>query len=320
MKYFDKWVLTNGEPPKTNVLWVKPTDENGVKGAEINAFIDGKWRTASSNSGGGGSDYPPEGGVPKSDLSTSVQASLDKADTAYQKDVSGIPKSDLNASVQASLDKADTAIQYDGGTENSSGVTNVAITIDGSTYYSTNTIYTLNPEESIRYICESVNHNTYIIDADASPKTLLVESNYGEVRFSNTTDSVMHVQGACIQNGDTFTVQISRVGLKDMRMHIVETSTTSLIAQVNTLYRFSSSVDTLNITLPAITDMTRTHEIEFLLFMGENPSVTFTVAGGYGVRVQKDLVLSSLGTYELNAMWTGAYWLVAGIKLDQSGK
>ena len=42
MKYFDKWVLTNGEPPKTNVLWVKPTDEDGVKGAEINVFIDGE--------------------------------------------------------------------------------------------------------------------------------------------------------------------------------------------------------------------------------------------------------------------------------------
>lgn len=228
---------------------------------------------------------------------------------------SGKKASDFATAAQGA--KADSAIQYDGGTENSSGVTNVAVTIEDTTYYTTNTIYTLNPEESIRYICESVNHNTYIIDADANPKTLLVESNYGEVRFSNTTDSVMHVQGACIQNGDTFTVEISRMGLKDVRMHIVETSTTNLIAQVNTLYRFSTSVSTLAITLPVIKDTTHTHEIEFLLFMGDNPSVTFTAAGGYGVRVQKDLVLSSLGTYELNAMWTGGYWLVAGIKLDQ---
>lgn len=34
--------------------------------------------------GGGGGDYPPSGGVPKSDLSSSVQASLDLADSAVQ--------------------------------------------------------------------------------------------------------------------------------------------------------------------------------------------------------------------------------------------
>lgn len=37
-----------------------------------------------TGSGGGGGDYPPSGGVPKSDLSSSVRASLDKADSAIQ--------------------------------------------------------------------------------------------------------------------------------------------------------------------------------------------------------------------------------------------
>lgn len=37
-----------------------------------------------SQGGGGGGSYPPSGGVPKSDLSSSVQASLDKADSAIQ--------------------------------------------------------------------------------------------------------------------------------------------------------------------------------------------------------------------------------------------
>ena len=85
------------------------------------------------------------------------------------------------------------------------------------------------------------------------------------------------------------------------------------------MYKFSSSVNTLNITLPAITDFTRVHEIEFVINTGENPAITFTSAGGGDVRVQGDLVIGSIGGYELNAMWAG-YWIVAGIKLYQFGK
>lgn len=231
---------------------------------------------------------------------------------------SGKKASDFATAAQGA--KADTAIQYDGGTVTSIGTTDTEIVVDGLTLYTTNTIYALNPEESIRYICESVNHNTYIINADTTPKTLLVESNYGEVRFSNTTDNVIHVQGACISNGDNFTVEISRIGLKDVRMHVVETNATNLLAQVNTLYKFSTTTTTLTVTLPIIRDTNHTHEIEFLIFTGESPSITFTAAGGYSVRVQSSLVINGLASYELNAMWTGSYWLVTGIKVDQVGK
>lgn len=85
----------------------------------------------------------PSGGIPKSDLASSVQSSLEKADTAlqqhqdisaltnhvannnvhvtadqknmwfakYNKPTDGIPKTDLASAVQASLNKADTALQ-----------------------------------------------------------------------------------------------------------------------------------------------------------------------------------------------------------------
>ena len=49
--------------------------------------------------GGGGGSYPPSGGVPKTDLASSVQASLDKADSAYQKPETGIPSNDLASGV-----------------------------------------------------------------------------------------------------------------------------------------------------------------------------------------------------------------------------
>lgn len=58
-----------------------------------------------------GAYVKPESGIPKTDLSSALQTSLDKADTAYTKPESGIPKTDLSSAVQTSLDKADTALQ-----------------------------------------------------------------------------------------------------------------------------------------------------------------------------------------------------------------
>ena len=49
--------------------------------------------------------------VAKTKLDTAVQASLDLADSAYQKPAAGMPKTDMAESVQTSLGKADTAIQ-----------------------------------------------------------------------------------------------------------------------------------------------------------------------------------------------------------------
>ena len=53
----------------------------------------------------------PSGGIPSTDLASTVQTSLGKADSAYQKPSGGIPKTDLASAVQTSLDKADTALQ-----------------------------------------------------------------------------------------------------------------------------------------------------------------------------------------------------------------
>lgn len=58
-----------------------------------------------------GAYVKPATGIPKTDLSSAVQTSLDKADTAYTKPESGIPKTDLSNAVQTSLNKADTALQ-----------------------------------------------------------------------------------------------------------------------------------------------------------------------------------------------------------------
>lgn len=53
----------------------------------------------------------PTSGIPKTDLASAVQQSLDKADSAYQKPTKGIEKADLEADVQESLEKADEALK-----------------------------------------------------------------------------------------------------------------------------------------------------------------------------------------------------------------
>lgn len=53
----------------------------------------------------------PTTGIPSTDMTAEVQASLSSADTAYQLPVNGIPSTDLASAVQTSLGKADTALQ-----------------------------------------------------------------------------------------------------------------------------------------------------------------------------------------------------------------
>lgn len=51
----------------------------------------------------------PSAGIPKSDLASSVQSSLNKADTAYQKPSNGIPDTDMTESVRRCLELADSS-------------------------------------------------------------------------------------------------------------------------------------------------------------------------------------------------------------------
>lgn len=67
--------------------------------------------TLSASDVGAGTYSKPSGGIPSSDMTSSVQTSLGKADSAYQKPSGGIPSTDMSSAVQTSLGKADTALQ-----------------------------------------------------------------------------------------------------------------------------------------------------------------------------------------------------------------
>ena len=52
----------------------------------------------------------PQTGIPSSDMASTVQTSLGKADTAYQLPIGGVPSTDLSSSVQDALTAAGNAI------------------------------------------------------------------------------------------------------------------------------------------------------------------------------------------------------------------
>lgn len=91
------------------------TDKPTIPSAVTESTVSGWGFTKNT-----GTYSKPSGGIPKTDLESSVQSSLNKAETAlqteqytgtYSKPSGGIPKSDLASAVQTSLGKADTALQ-----------------------------------------------------------------------------------------------------------------------------------------------------------------------------------------------------------------
>lgn len=110
---------------------------------------------------GAGTYSKPSGGIPKTDLASGVQNSLDAADSAYQKPATGIPASDLASGVIPSVPVQD--VQVNGTSVLSNGVANVpmasastpGVVISGSVSVSGSTP-TINAQAGVRYICGEV--------------------------------------------------------------------------------------------------------------------------------------------------------------------
>ena len=117
----------------------------------------------------------------------------------------------------ASLPKADSAVQYYSTETTTAGQTSKIETIGGKTIATSgDTTFVIQPRQSIQHICGSNNHDTYIIGIDGSTKTILKESNFGEVNWTNDTDEAVTVQVGCLTVGDSYTVKVKSEGLDDI--------------------------------------------------------------------------------------------------------
>lgn len=89
----------------------------------------------------------PSGGIPSTDMTSAVQTSLGKADTAYQKPGTGIPSTDMTTAVQTSLSKANTALQshqdISGKEDKTNKVTSLSSSSNNTQYPSALCVYNL---------------------------------------------------------------------------------------------------------------------------------------------------------------------------------
>lgn len=140
-------------------------------------------------------------------------------------------------------------------------------------------------------------------------------SDLDDVDISNPQD------GQLLQyNGTT-----SKWEVTDSKMEIVAPSGTiaTLSCDAEKYYRIDTAVDTLAVTLPAITDSTKVNTVVLFLTAGTTPNITFaaTASGGStpSVYYQADFDIGALKTYEVNCLWNGAVWVVAAVEIILGG-
>lgn len=95
---------------------------------------------------------------------------------------------------------------------------------------------------------------------------------------------------------------------------------TALSCEVGKYYRLDVAVETLAITLPAMTDATTVRAVVIYLTAGTTPAVTITGTAPTGgttpaVYEQDGFEIEAGSTYEINALFNGAAWIVAAVKI-----
>lgn len=95
---------------------------------------------------------------------------------------------------------------------------------------------------------------------------------------------------------------------------------TSLACEIGKYYRIDVAVDTLAVTLPAMTDLTTVRTVVIYLTGGTTPAVTISSTAPTGgsapdVYYQDGYAIESGKTYEVNCLWNGNAWIVASVEI-----
>lgn len=95
---------------------------------------------------------------------------------------------------------------------------------------------------------------------------------------------------------------------------------TSLTCEVGKYYRIDVAVETLAVTLPAMTDLTTVRTVVIYLTGGTTPAVTISSTAPTGgsapdVLYQDGYAIESGKTYEVNCLYNGAAWIVAAVEI-----
>jgi hypothetical protein len=95
---------------------------------------------------------------------------------------------------------------------------------------------------------------------------------------------------------------------------VIDSSVSTLNAEVGKYYRFDVPVGTLAITLPTMTNTTTAKTIVFYLTAGSTPAVTFSST--HPVYYSDGFEIAADSTYEVNALWNGIGWIIGQLTLE----
>jgi hypothetical protein len=126
-----------------------------------------------------------------------------------------------------------------------------------------------------------------------------------------TNDAGYLTQHQDISGKEDVTTIIAPVNSTDATLPI-----TTLTTEVGKYYRIDVPIETLDVTLPAMTNLTTVRTVVIYLTAGTTPAVTITSADSKDVYYQDGYEIEAGKTYEINALFNGAAWIVAAVEID----
>lgn len=85
----------------------------------------------------------------------------------------------------------------------------------------------------------------------------------------------------------------------------------TLTAALGKYYRFDYSVETLTISLPSVSGVTKIKGLMLSFTTGSSPAITINANGGAMISYFSDYAIAANKSYELNCMWNGSKWIIA---------
>lgn len=144
---------------------------------------------------------------------------------------------------------------------------------------------------------------------------LLPKANKSEMTITDGTGADIDKTTIQLKSGLSTTVLKSHQDIsgKEDKVDIVLANGDTLSAEVGKYYRLTN-VGTLAITLPTIAVTNSTVQtVSFYINAGSSPAVTFTST--HNIYYADGFEIAANSTYEVNALWNGAAWIVASVKI-----
>ena len=159
-------------------------------------------------------------------------------------------------------------------------------------------------EKAIRSIQELYEHVSKLEDSGGG----YIKPEEG-IPASDMTEEVQE----SLAKADSALQQHQDISGKEDKMTVVTTTSTNLSCTLGSYYVFSSTVNTLAITLPVPTDASHISNVVMYLTTGSSPAVTFSST--HPVYYSDNFEIAADSTYEVNALWNGAAWIVASVNI-----